>query len=58
MISLLDESNESNEFITSHCGIATEIPDTGLLLSLEEEIKYYQRLPHIHFNTEFNLFTW
>ena len=55
MISLLDESNE---FTTSHCGIAPEIPDTGLLLSLEEEIKYYQGLPHIDVNTEFNLLTW
>ena len=30
MISLLDESNE---FPFSHCGIAPEIPDTGLRLS-------------------------
>lgn len=35
---------ESNEFITSHYCIAPEIPETGLLLSLEEEVKYYQGL--------------
>ena len=49
MISLLDESND---FTTSHCGFAPEIPDTGLLLSLEEEIKYYQGLPHIYLSTQ------
>ena len=54
LISLLDESNE---FTTSVCGIAPEISDTELLLSLKE-VKYIQRLPLIDVNTEFNLLTW